>query len=510
MPIRSVFFLLLFAAAALAQKAAAPPDARAKVDAIFARFQRPDSPGCAVAASLDDEPVISRAYGMADLEHDVPLTPETIFEPGSVSKQFTAAAVLLLAGQGKLSLEDSVRKYVPELPAVYAPVTIRHMLNHTAGLRDWGSIGAIAGWPRTTRVYTTALLLDILSRQQSLNYPPGAAYSYSNSGYNLAAIIVSRVAGKSLAQFTNDEIFQPLGMNATSWREDFRKVVKGRAIAYQQTGGVSRQLMPFEDVHGQGGLLTTVGDLLRWNSNFASARVGGREFVNQQTVRGKLTNGQEIAYAAGLNVLTYRGLHEVSHSGTTAAYNGWLGRYPDQKLSVAVLCNTSAANGTLLGHAVAGVFLGNLPAAPSGPKVDAEQAGLYRSTRDHAVVTLAAGADASHYRFEGKRLTVEGNFGDTLYEKVDPWTPSAQDLAAFTGQYTSEEAEVTLSIAIENGKLIANRRPDTGITLNPTYRDAFNAPGLGSVRFLRNPGGQVTELSIGEARVWDLRCRRLP
>jgi CubicO group peptidase (beta-lactamase class C family) len=493
-----------------AQRAMLPANGRARVDAVFSRFARPDSPGCAVSVSIADEPVLSAAYGMADLEHDVPLTPVSIFEPGSVSKQFTAAAVLLLVQQGKISLEDSIRKYVPELPEVYAPVTIRHMLNHTAGLRDWGSVGEIAGLPRTTRVYRQAHVLDILGRQRALNYAPGAAYSYSNSGYNLAGILVGRVAGKSLAEFTRESIFVPLGMNSSSWRFDFRQVVKGRAIAYQQSALGSRQMMPFEDVYGQGGMLTTVGDLLRWNANFTSGRVGGKALAEQQVMRGILTDGVAIAYAAGLNLLRYKGVNEVSHSGTTAAYNAWLGRYPDQGLSVAVLCNSSAANGTNLGHAVADIFLAAAlkPGAPGTLKVTAAQAGMYRSTRDHGVLNVASGADASRYRFDGDRLRVAGDFGETLYERVEKWSPTEAELTAFPGEFWSEEAETMLKVEVEGSKLVVRRRPDTKISLLPTYKDGFEAPGLGNVRFLRDGSSRVVQLSVGESRVWDLRFQR--
>jgi CubicO group peptidase (beta-lactamase class C family) len=507
-PLPIVF--LLFAPALIAQRATAPPDAKARVDAIFARFDRIDSPGCAVGASIAEEPVLTGAYGMADLEHDAKLTPQSIFEPGSVTKQFTAAALLLLAQQGKLTLEDPIRKYLPELPDAYAAITIRHLIHHTSGIRDWGSLESIAGWPRTTRANTHAHVLDILSRQRSLNYPAGADYSYTNSGYNLAAILVGRVAGRSLADFTRDAIFVPLGMTSTSWRDDFRRVVKGRAIAYQQNANIIRQMMPFEDVHGNGGMLTTVGDLLRWNRNFSTGQVGGNAFTGQQLIRGKLNDGRTIAYAAGLMVLHYKGRNEISHSGTTAAYNAWLGRYPDQGLSVAVLCNTSAANGSQLGHAVADVFLDAVK-APAEPRitVDPAQAGLYRSTRDHSVLTLAAGADASRYRFEPNgRLHVVSEMDEVIWEKVDRWTPEAAALPAFAGVYTSPEAGVTLTVAVENGHLQIRRRPDTKIALTPLYRDGFNAPGLGSVRFLRDAAGDVNALSVGESRVWDLRFQR--
>src|SRR5688572_22819614 len=203
-----------------------------KVDAIFNRHTS-TTPGCAVGADVRGEPVIRAAYGSADLEHDVPITPDTIFEAGSVSKQFTAAAVMLLARAGKLSLDDPVRKYIPELPDFGAPLTIRHMLHHTSGLRDWGSLAGLAGWPRGSRVHTHAHVLDILSHQRGLNFPPGTRWSYTNSGYNLAAMIVSRVSGKSLGEFTKVAIFDPLGMKDTSWRDDYTRLIKRRATAYR-------------------------------------------------------------------------------------------------------------------------------------------------------------------------------------------------------------------------------------------------------------------------------------
>jgi CubicO group peptidase (beta-lactamase class C family) len=505
MKILVLAFALLLLPAVPAQKLTPPPDARDRVDRVFSRFNRTNGPGCAVAASLDGATALSAAYGMADLEHDVPLRPDSIFEPGSITKQFTAAAVLLLAQQGKISLDDGVRKYIPELPDYGAPLTICHLLNHTSGLRDWGSVEAIAGWPRTTRAYTHAHVLDILSRQRALNYPPGAEYSYTNSGYNLAAILVERVSGKSLAEFTREAIFTPLAMASTSWRDDFRRIVKGRAIAYSENGGAVRQLMPFEDVYGNGGLLTTVDDLLKWNQNFTSATVGGRIFVEQQLQRPKLTDGRTIAYAAGLMVLHYKGRNEVSHSGTTAGYNAWLGRYPDEGLSVAVLCNSSAANGTQLGHAVADIFLGETPPShPAAPRAATAKPGMYRSLRDHSVLQIAAD---SRNEFAGDRMRVPSELdGGTWYERVEPWTPTPADLAALAGEYTSDEAEVTLRVALEHAGLVIHRRPNASIPLTPAYQDAFNSS-LGVVRFLRDSSGAITGMSVSESRVWDLHFR---
>jgi CubicO group peptidase (beta-lactamase class C family) len=528
-----------------AQQITAPPDAAAKVAAIFSRFNRLDSPGCAVGAAINGSTVLRAAYGMADLEHNVPLNPDSIFEAGSVSKQFTAGAILLLAQQGKLSLDDPVRKYIPEVPDYGKPITIRHMINHTSGLRDWGSVEAIAGWPRTTRTYTHAHVLEIVSRQRALNYPPGAEYSYSNTGFNLAAMLVARVSGKPFPQFTREAIFNPLNMSSTQWRDDFQRIVRNRAIAYSVTRGVVHTHMPFENVFGNGGLLTTVGDLLQWNRNFTDAKVGGRAFVEAQHQQGRLNDGRTIAYAAGLMILNWKGLREVSHAGATAGYRAWLGRYPDRGLSVAVLCNLASADAAVLGHQVAGVYLDAVipkkPAQGPGPldmKVLEAKAGLYRSVRDHQTLSVGikdrrlqidrrdalspvsanvfvVGVDGPRAEFESEasgkvvrlRLATEVDEGN-YYERVDRAIPPIAELQAMAGEYTSDEAEVTLSVSLEQAGFVIHRRPDTGFLLTPTYRDGFSSP-LGSVRFIRDAEGRVIEMSIGEQRVWDLRLRRV-
>ena len=446
-----------------AEQGAAKP-AEAQVDAVFSRWTTA-SPGCAVGVARDGTPVLEKAYGMADLEHDVRNTAGTIFEAGSVSKQFTAAAILLLARDGKLTLDDPVRKHVPELPDYGVPLTIRHMLMHMSGLRDWGAVAAIGGWPRTSRVYTHAHVLDIISRQKALNFTPGAQYSYSNSGYNLSAIIVSRLSGQSFADFTRDRIFTPLGMTSTSWRDDFTRIVKGRAIAYEERRGEFAQDMPFENVHGNGGLLTTVGDLLRWNEHFVTPRIGDAEFLRVQQEPGAFNDGRPGSYALGLMVGAYKGVREVGHSGSTAGYRAHLARYPDQNLSVAVLCNVSTGAATQYAHAVADIYLGpaiNAPPPASRPRP-------------------AAAA---------------------------PFAPTATQLASYAGTYASDEAETTFTIAVEAGELVLRRRPDTRVVLRPTAEDTFAAgAGIGTVRF-HKADGRVTELGVSQDRVFDLRFAR--
>ncbi len=538
------------------------PAGDAKVDAVFAKWTA-TTPGCAIGVATNGKPALAKGYGMADLEHDVPITADSIFEAGSVSKQFTAASVLLLARDGKLSLDDQVRKYIPELPD-YAPspgitgpgygeaspkpqggedgrvaLTIRHMLNHTSGLRDWGNVAGIAGWPRTTRVHTHAHVLDIVSRQTALNFTPGTRWSYSNTGFNLAAIIVSRVSGLSFPEFTRTRLFAPLGMTHTSWRDDHTRIVKGRAIAYADRDGFHTD-MPFENVFGNGGLLTTVGDLLKWNENFASPVVGDQSFVEEQQQRGKFNDGRALGYGLGLFVGTYKGLHEVYHSGSTVGYSAFLTRFPDQHVSVAVLCNVTTAQATQYAHAVADVYLRDRlePPAPLSAQFMAlgadldDMAGLYRNGQTGVTLTLVRDKNGVHperganlVAMSGSRFVtasgqtwefdkrgaarVTDEFGTVdEYESVARAKPTAEQLAPLAGTYASDDAETTMTAAVEEGALVLKRRPDTVIKLTPLYVDAFSAGQLGTIIFHRDAAGHPTGFSVVEDRVWDMRFQR--
>jgi CubicO group peptidase (beta-lactamase class C family) len=527
--------LLLFPGITAAQT----PDPAAKVDEIFAEWKSQESPGCTVAVSQGGKTLLSRAYGMADLEHDVPITPTTIFEAGSVSKQFTAAAALLLVQQGKLSLTDDVRKYVPELPDYGKPITIAHLIHHTSGLRDWGAVAAIGGWPRGTRIHTHAHMLDIASRQKALNYEPGAEFSYTNTGYNLLVVIVERVTGKSFAEFTRQQIFEPLGMKHTGWRDDFTRVVKGRAIAYNKAEDGFHSEMPFENVHGNGGLLTTSDDLLLWNENFTHGKVGGPALIEALQRRGRLNDNREIEYAGGLFIGDHKGIPEVSHGGATASYRAFLARFPEQKLSMAVLCNLGEIDSDELLHRVADVYLaGQFPSVPepvaAAVQLPAEEiagkAGLYRNLRTGVILgmkmeegklrtrggrTVSPLSSSLFLVDNGSKLDfVPGGLrlltpdGDSIpYERVEEAAPTAAQLAEYVGEYTSDEAEFTYKVVVEEGKLLIKGRPDISIGLAPLYADAFQSDIGFLVRFLRKDG-KVSELSFGLDRARDLRFAR--
>lgn len=551
--VRTVWVTTVLTVLPIGLLAQTPTDSVAAVDELFAEWHAATAPGCAVGVARAGRTLVSRAYGIADLEHGIPNTPETIFEAGSVAKQFTAAAIVLLALDGMLSLDDYVRRYVPELPDDGSPITIRHLLNHTSGLRDWGSIAAISGWGRGVRTHNHAHVLDILSRQSALNYPPGEQYSYTNSGYNLLAIIVDRVSGQSFADFSRERIFEPLGLTSTQWRDDYRRIVPGRSSAYSRVENGFAIDRPIEHVHGNGGLLTTVGDLLRWTEHLRTGRLlGGERFVDLMHERGRLTDGSEITYASGVRVTDHHGVPVVDHTGSTAGYRAYLAHFPEQDLSVALLCNVSAVNPGALGGQVANLFLGDAVLRrqplrpPAGLRVPARRlearAGIYRDARTGEPLRLAVvegrlriarggaliplsptvfqlpGGDR-HFVFEpvpgGRRERIRVVLGEAdtpeveiaAYEPVEAFRPVSAQLAEYAGEYRSEDAETTFSVEVEEGELVIRRRPDHRVVLTPVYPDAFE--GYGLVRFHRDTEGRITELGLRQDRVHDLRFQRL-
>ena len=538
--------LLIAPARARSQQTRTASDAlSARIDPIFAAAQRPGSPGCAVGASRDGRVLYTHGYGLANLEYDVPITAASIFESGSVAKQFTAAAIVLLAQDGKLSLDDDIRKYLPEVPDFGETIRIRHLLTHTSGLRDQWELLGIEGRGPGTQVHSPATTLDLVAHQKALNFPPGTEYSYSNTGYALAGVIVQRVSGQTLDAFTQARLFKPLGMTHTRWRDDFTDVVKGRTTAY--SGNAERGFhtdMSFTNMIGNGGLLTTVGDLLLWNENFFNPRVGGQAFVDTMQTRMVLRNGRRITYALGLEVSTYDGVPEVSHSGSTAGYRTFLARYPEQHVSVAVLCNVGIANPVLYGRRVADLLIEKpKAAAQSGAPaitLTAAQverwAGTYVNPRTDRAYTLVVrnGAlvneDAPRSAIEarspnafrlasGTTLAFDGTAPSRTLMLVTPDGDSArlmeaprpsltnERLADYAGTYASEELDVQLTVAVQGGRLVLQRREAEDAPLRPVYADDFASP-VGSLRFTRDASGRVTGFGIYNGRIRNVRFTR--
>jgi CubicO group peptidase (beta-lactamase class C family) len=351
---------------ALASAASSPlaaqgftPTMSPRIDSVFAAYTAPGSPGCAVGVYQDGAVAFARGYGLADLQHGAPITPSTPFTTGSLSKQFTAASVLWLAREGKLSLDDPVRRHVPELDPMHdvGPVTVRQLIHHTSGMRDWWALVDLAGM-RFDDGYRPDDVLALAARQKALNFAPGSAYAYSNTSYIVLGLIVERVSGRSLRAFADSVFFRPLGMPVSRFLDDHTELIPGRAAAYAPRAGGYALNVWANDLVGQGGVVTTLDELQRWDENFYSGRVGGDAFVRAMEAPGALRNDSALIYAFGLNVDTWRGVREVSHTGSTGGFRSALYRYPAQHTSVALLCNVSTANTTALAHRVAEIVLG--------------------------------------------------------------------------------------------------------------------------------------------------------
>lgn len=364
--------VLAFGASPLGAQARSLPTERQQVDAIFARFNSTASPGCLVGVNREGAPVLRAAYGMADLERGVALRPDMIAEIGSVSKQFVAAALVLLEQEGRLRLDDPVSRHLPGFPDFAdagGPVTIRHLLQHTSGLRDQYGLLEIAGRPYGEVVHTNAEVVDLVSRQRTLNFPVNSAYLYSNSGYTVAAVLVERVSGMSLQAYTESRLFAPAGITRAQWRTDHRAVVPGRVVPYAWSAGRWELEEPFSNLHGAGGLRMTLDEMLRWTAALHARRIGADSTLATMARPARLRDGRLTEYGLGLMVREWLGLAEVAHSGSTAGYRAYLAHYPASGVSVAMQCNAGNGDYVELARAVAGVFHAQPPGAATMPPV---------------------------------------------------------------------------------------------------------------------------------------------
>jgi CubicO group peptidase (beta-lactamase class C family) len=549
LPARLCTAIFVLCASLPAQPDTAGETIATRIDRVFSAYQKSDCPGCAIGVSFNGRVVLTRGYGLANIEYAVPIKPDTIFEAGSCSKQFTVAAILLLAKQGKLSLEDDIRKYVPEVPDFGEKITIRNLMNHTSGLRDQWTLLSIAGRPPGNAVHTLVEILYLVNRQRELNFRAGTEFLYSNTGFALLPWIVRRAAGRTLAEFSETEIFKPLRMNRTQWRDDYTRIVKGRATAYSlDREGKYHTDMPFTNVYGNGGLLTTVGDMLTWNENLDRPRVLASQIVEQMQTRSRLSGGQEIVYGLGMEVGEYKGLREIGHDGFTAGYQAFLTRFPDQRLSIAILCNSANSNPANLAHQVAEIFLaGRWKEKPKPHRIAVspddlkKYSGLYWNSQTDAVLRVGirngglfiggAGpsgeliptgpgrfesSDQVSYQFEPEtngtplRLKVTPYLDlPTVWTAVQEVNPPPGKIAEYTGTYYSEELGVFYEIAAREGGLLMQHLPETAMLLEPAFENAF---GTGSyvVRFTRNNAGKVDGLRMYAGRVRHLRFQRQP
>lgn len=533
----------------------------ARVDALFANWSRQDTPGCSVGVRRNGQPVLDRGYGLANLELGVAITPETVFHVASVSKQFTAMSILLLAEAGTLSLDDEVWRHLPEWRDRRTRVTIRHLLTHTSGMRDGFLLRELSS-PTPGGAGLMEEIVTLLARQRELNFPPSNEFQYSNSGYVLLAAIVSRVSGRSLRDYAEANIFKPLKMSHTHVHDNPRTIVRNRASGYHQ-GDSGIEVAPHADLGhlvGTTGLHTTTGDLLAWMDNLFAPRVGKPAFVLQMQQPVTLANGERSAYGFGLETGEHRGFRTISHGGGDPGFAAYLLGYPDHRLGVAVLCNLDNIGLGIgdLARRVADVYL---PAesdhsAASTPPTKAKEitlsegelvrwAGLYHDASDDSYgrIFVRGGKLRAAHRpgeSEGFELTpvsptrfvlvgtpievefVPGSPGQPPQARVvgagprpavmtkvlTEFRPSPADLQELAGAYMNRELEVTYALTVRDGRLVVTIPGRADIVLEPLVRDKFYGNLLDVASFARDSQGRVTGFSIRTAGVRRLDFER--
>jgi CubicO group peptidase (beta-lactamase class C family) len=518
--------------ALMALQAGAADEKQEKVDKIFAAYDKPDSPGCAVGVIQNGDFVYRKGYGRGSLELGVPLTAESVFYMGSVSKQFTAASVVLAAEQGYLSLDDDVRKYIPELPDYEQVITLRKMLHHTSGLRDFLTLYQLAGRDAAD-THSEAENIDLIAHQKSLNNIPGDEYIYSNTNYYLLGVVIHRATKKTLNEFATENIFKPLGMTRTRYYDDHTLVVPNRVAAYDpgKDGKFFVDWSTQFDTVGAGGLMSTVDDMRLWDRNFYENKLGKGTLIKELQTKGVLNNGKQISYAFGLVIGPYRGLPTVEHEGGLYGYRTVILRFPEQKFSVVSLCNIASASTSSQAHKIADVYLEESfkaengeadPPGYSGVPDPSKFVGKYLDPRKQMVYTFtAAEGNLMAWGAALRRLgpsqfldlgsdkisfeEADGGMKATLTVDGEPFFAgkrigdvhvSEADLAAYEGKYKSDELDVSYVLSAKDGRLTLRNGWEPESTLTPLTEDDFDSDEFGTLVFHRDGNHRVTGFGL--------------
>jgi CubicO group peptidase (beta-lactamase class C family) len=502
-----------------------------KVDRIFSVYEKAGSPGCSLGVIRDGNFAYRKAYGLANLELGVPLSPRSVFYMGSVSKQFTAGSIVLAAKQGYLSLDDDVHKYIPELSDGHV-VTLRQMIHQTSGFRDFFTLLSLSGHD-VENFNSPEDILEMVARQKGLNNVPGDEWIYSNTNYFLLGIVVKRATKKSLAEFASENIFQPLGMSHTLFYDDHTVIVPDRVAAYDSDSPERFRVdwSTTYDLVGGGGLMSSVEDLLLWDRNFYADRLGKGTLVEELQTPGVLNNGNKISYAMGLDLGSYRGSPIIEHGGALFGYRTELLRFPDQKFSVICLCNLASAVPESLAREVADIYLADtLQAGGSTLNPLSNEslpdptlfAGKYLDPRTHLMYTfsvsngnlMAWGAvlrriNANQFYDLGSNVITFNSSEGTMHAKLDLKGETyfsgsrVQELhlgepvlASFTGRFQSPELDTVYRLSLENDTLTVRNRDNPPQKLTPIAKDEFDAGDLGRLVFESDSSGRVSSFRV--------------
>ena len=442
-----------------------------KVDELFKQWDKDESPGAAVGIFKDGRIIYARGYGIANLEYALPWSPQAPSRIGSISKQFIAMCITILAQQGKLSLDDDIRKYLPGWPEYDRLITIKHLLHHISGVREYLTLVELMGKPEGSGyVYTPNELVKTLSRQKELNFKPGDEYSYSNSGYFLLSEIVSRVSGLKTSAFAKKYIFDPLGMVNTHFHDDPNMIVKNRAYGYSpKKGGRFRLDILRLKVIGDLGVFTTIEDFLKWDQNFYDNKLGDgtQDLINMMLARGKLNNGEFIPYALGLNISLYGGLKTISHGGSAVGYQAQYMQFPDQRFSIVILSNLSNFSPGRIARKIADLYLADQFTESPVPR----------------------------QRERPRR------------ERPKPIILSSSQLQKYVGNYYSDELDITYTLDVENNNLVLKLREISSILI--AYSNDSFGWGRSRLEFTRDREKGIIGFILQAGRVKNLKFQKM-
>lgn len=539
---------------------ALPDDMGKRIDETFLAWDTAWTPGVAVAVVKNGEIAFKNGYGLAHLEYDIPITPSTIFHIASISKQFTTFSILLLEADGKLSLDDDIRKHIPEVPDFGVSITLRQLAHNISGLRDQWNLLAMAGW-RLDDIISTEQVLRLLARQKELNFHPGDEYLYSNSGFTLLAEVVARVSGQTFPEFTRERIFEPLGMHNTLFYDDHEKIVRNRAYSYAGRNGEYRKRVLSYATVGATSLFTTVEDLSLWALNFDNPKVGSADIIEKINTRGVLNDGTTIGYALGQMVGTYRGIPMISHGGADAGYRTFLARFPEHDASVIVFSNDGGFNSSAMAMKVADIVLGDVleevkeeepwdaMITSADPRLFPFYEGHYKQAPDNHIVFLSKQdtlffhtssnrepvklyplsirefiTEGGRVRFifpetdNGLAETVEltRNNETTVLPRAGIFDPAKVYLYDFTGRFYSEELDITYTLEVkkdesEDPKLVITHLRIGEITLTPLTPNHFAGSMwfASRIRFEKDDQGMITGFRASGGRVREVWFERV-
>jgi CubicO group peptidase (beta-lactamase class C family) len=504
----------------------------------------PDRPGAVVLVARGPDILYSRAFGAADLEQGTPIKGETRFHVASVSKQFTALAVALLAHEGRISLNADIRSYLPELPDFGSRVSVADLLHHTSGLRDQWDLLVLSGTDMQS-LLTQKAILSLVLAQRGLNFAPGSEYRYSNTGYSLAAEIVARVSGMPFRRFVEERIFGPLGMTSSLIYDNAAEIVPGRANSYSgnSSGPVEHRRLNYSN-YGATSMITTAGDLLKWSRELLSPRLFDAALLRSLHEPARLTDGSHSNYGLGMYRAQVRGRDGIMHGGSDAGFRSLIATYPAEGVSIVILSNGSA-DMVRLHEGLVDIFLngGGAPPATIEPPPEelARLAGYYASgwgpglelkVENGRLIRTAGGLPApatfmsdgtiefptppSRFRIAEAGIsqvtaieerTVSGP--PVRYRRVEKAAVAPSELQALAGRYRSEELDITYRLAFDGGRLtLATLQSPEPIALTPVRRDWLDMP-FGRLRVVRAPGGRPAAILVTTGRARNLRFDRV-